>query len=75
MIFQVFILTLLLGLCLGWLLGNFHEWDNSHPVIRQLEDELHMAYGELDELREIIYTKFGAEIRHLHPSAKRIGSK
>jgi len=75
MILQVFILTLLLGICMGWLLGNFSEWEKTNPVIRQLEDELHMAYGELDELREVIYTKFGAEIRQLHPSAKRQGSK
>jgi len=70
---QIVLLSLALGGTLGWLVGNFQEWDYSRPRLRQLEDELFAAYGELDELRDMIYSNFGAEIRQLHPSAKRNG--
>jgi hypothetical protein len=71
---QIVLLSLALGGTVGWLIGNFQEWDYSRPRLRQLENELFATYAELDEMRDIIYTNFGAEIRQLHPSAKRQGS-
>lgn len=70
MIAQVFILSLGLGLCAGWLIGNYREYNNASAHIARIEDELQAAYGELDELREIIYWRFGSSIRRLDSDNK-----
>ena len=55
MLFQVFILSLLLGLIIGCLVGGFIEWDSATTAIRQLKSDLRIAHKENDELFEHIY--------------------
>jgi hypothetical protein len=65
MIAQVSLLSLGLGLCLGWLIGNFMEWNSNFESRKELRLQLRQAYLEADELRSILYATNGAEIRQL----------
>jgi len=55
MLFQVFILSSLLGAIVGFLIGGFIEWDSATKVIRELKSDLRIAHQENDELYEHIY--------------------
>ena len=55
MLMQVFILSILLGFIVGFLIGGFIEWDKAYPLNKQLRQDLHIAYMENEELREHIH--------------------
>ena len=63
MLFQVFILSLLLGLTIGFLVGGFIEWDSATTAIRQLKSDLRIAHKENDELFENIYALRNPSVR------------
>lgn len=63
MLFQVFILSLLLGLIIGFLIGGFIEWDAATKVIRELKSDLRIAHQESDELYEHIYALRNPSVR------------
>ena len=63
MLFQIFILSLLLGLTIGFLVGGFIEWDSATTVIRQLKSDLRIAHKENDELFEHIYALRNPSVR------------
>jgi hypothetical protein len=53
-IFQIFLLSIILGFLIGFLAGGFMEWDRYYPANKQLRHDLFLAYREAEELREII---------------------
>jgi hypothetical protein len=55
MLFQVFILSIILGFLIGFLVGGFIEWDKAYPLNQELRRDLHSAYLENEQLREIIH--------------------
>jgi len=55
MLFQVFILSIILGGIIGFLIGGFIEWDRATASIEELESDLISAYREIDELHEHIH--------------------
>ena len=55
MLMQVFVLSIILGFMIGFLVGGFIEWDKSYPLNKQLRRDLHLAYAETEELRELIH--------------------
>ena len=55
MLFQVFLLSIILGFIIGFLVGGFVEWDKATQVIKELKSDLRAAYRENDDLNEIIY--------------------
>jgi hypothetical protein len=55
MLFQVFILSIVLGGIIGFLIGGFIEWDRATASIKELEDALLSSYREIDELHEHIH--------------------
>ena len=55
MLFQVFLLSIILGFMIGFLVGGFVEWDKATQVIKELKSDLHIAYRENDDLYETIY--------------------
>ena len=63
MLFQVFILSSLLGAIVGFLVGGFIEWDNAIKVIRELKSDLRIAHKENDELFEHIYALRNPSVR------------
>ena len=63
MLFQVFILSLLLGAIIGFLVGGFIEWDAAKEVIRELKSDLRIAHQENDELYEHIYALRNPSVR------------
>jgi uncharacterized membrane-anchored protein YhcB (DUF1043 family) len=65
MILQVFILSLLLGSFIGYLIGSYSEWDTHYPINKALRQELHQVYSENEQLRQMMYDNFGSAIRQL----------
>ena len=55
MLFQVFLLSIILGFMIGFLVGGFVEWDKATQVIKELKSDLRIAYRENDDLYETIY--------------------
>jgi len=55
MLFQVFLLSIILGFIIGFLVGGFIEWDKATQVIKELKSDLRIAHQENDELYEHIY--------------------
>ena len=50
MLFQVFLLSIILGFIIGFLVGGFIEWDKATQVIKELKSDLRVAYRETDDL-------------------------
>ena len=55
MLFQVFLLSIILGFIIGFLVGGFIEWDKATQVIKELKSDLRIAYRETDDLYETIH--------------------
>lgn len=55
MLFQVFLLSILLGFMIGFVIGGFMEWDKAYPLNKALRRDLSLAYQENEQLREIIH--------------------
>ena len=56
MLIQVFLLSIVLGFLIGFLVVGFMEWDKHYPVNKELRRDLQLAYREAEELREHIHT-------------------
>jgi hypothetical protein len=63
MLIQVFILSTLIGASIGFLVGGFLEWDASTETIRELKSDLRVAYKEIEELYEHIYSLRNPSVR------------
>jgi len=55
MLFQVFLLSIILGFIIGFLVGGFIEWDKATQVIKELKSDLRVAYRETDDLYEALH--------------------
>ena len=51
MLMQVFILSILLGFMIGFLVADFMAYERT----KELSRDLHLAYAETEALREIIH--------------------
>ena len=65
MSWNILSLFLFLFATTGFYLGIYSERDAWKLSNKRLRQDLHQAYAENDELRELIYKNFGSAIRQL----------